>query len=241
MQDKQRQIIDMFDSIAPKYDIANRAMSLGVDKAWRKEACRLAFKELQNPQNIVIADIACGSGDMITAWIHNAPQNAHIGQIYGYDPSQEMLKVAHEKLRAFSTPKIELLKGEAKALPFGSASIDILSISFGLRNVLEYKQALDEFVRVLKPGGIIVILEFFKPQNTTLLQKLMGFYTAKILPFVGGLISSNLKAYRYLPQSMQNFVSVSELEELMKERGMRTLHLKGYSANVATLYMGVKS
>ena len=93
---------------------------------------------------------------------------------------------------------------------------------------------------MLKPGGIIVILEFFKPQNTTLLQKLMGFYTAKILPFVGGLISSNLKAYRYLPQSMQNFVSVSELEELMKECGMRTLHLKGYSANVATLYMGAK-
>ncbi|HIV48370.1 MAG TPA: bifunctional demethylmenaquinone methyltransferase/2-methoxy-6-polyprenyl-1,4-benzoquinol methylase UbiE [Candidatus Helicobacter avicola] len=241
MQDKQSQIIDMFDAIAPKYDMANRAMSLGIDRSWRKEACRLAFKELQSSQNIVIADIACGSGDMIASWIRNTPKEAHIGHIYGYDPSQEMLKVAHEKLQNFSTPKIELLKGEAKALPFENTSIDILSISFGLRNVLEYEQALDEFVRVLKPGGIIVILEFFKPQNTTLLQKLMGFYTAKILPFVGGIISSNLKAYRYLPQSMQNFVSVSELEDLMQKRGMHTLHLKGYSANVATLYMGVKS
>ncbi|WP_394954433.1 bifunctional demethylmenaquinone methyltransferase/2-methoxy-6-polyprenyl-1,4-benzoquinol methylase UbiE [uncultured Helicobacter sp.] len=241
MQDKQTQIISMFDSIASTYDVANRAMSLGIDRAWRKEACRLAFLELKKCEDIVIADIACGSGDMITSWIHNAPKDTHIKHIYGYDPSQEMLKVAHEKLHNLSTSTIELIKGEAKALPFEDQSIDILSISFGLRNVLEYKQALDEFVRVLKPGGIVVILEFFKPQNATLLQKLMGFYTSKILPFVGGIISSNLKAYRYLPQSMRDFVSASELEGLMKERGMRTTLLKGYSANVATLYMGVKS
>lgn len=240
MQDKQTQIIDMFNTIAPKYDLANRAMSLGIDRAWRKEACRLAFLELKAQHNIVIADIACGSGDMITSWIHNAPKDTHIEQIYGYDPSEEMLKVAQEKLRNLDT-NIELLKGEAKKLPFADQSIDILSISFGLRNVLEYKQALDEFVRVLKPNGIVVILEFFKPQNTTLLQKCMSFYTTKILPFIGGIISSNLKAYQYLPQSMQNFVSTNELEALMQERGIRTLLLKGYSANVATLYVGVKA
>lgn len=240
MQDRQTKIIDMFDAIAPKYDMANRAMSLGIDKIWRKEACRTAFLTLQKHENIVIADIACGSGDMITAWIHNTPKDTHIRHIYGYDPSQEMLKIARDKLHEISTPTIELLKGEAKSLPFGNESIDILSISFGLRNVLEYKQALDEFVRVLKPSGIVVILEFLKPQDSTLLQKIMRFYTDKILPFVGGIISSNLKAYRYLPQSMQNFVSASELETLMQERGMRTLLLKGYSANVTTLYVGVK-
>lgn len=241
MQNKQEQIIGMFDAIAQKYDKANHALSLGIDISWRKESCKRAFSALQDSLNhpLAILDVACGSGDMIKHW-HNAAdtQGVKIAQICGFDPSANMLEVAKAKLEGYKDT--HFVQGEAKALPFENESVDILSIAYGLRNVLEYKQALSEFARVLKKGGVLVVLEFLKSEKPTLLGRIAGYYTRKILPLLGGVITSNFKAYQYLPNSIENFISTRELEELLQERGVQKNFCKTYSAGISTLFIGVK-
>ncbi|RDU53563.1 bifunctional demethylmenaquinone methyltransferase/2-methoxy-6-polyprenyl-1,4-benzoquinol methylase UbiE [Helicobacter sp. MIT 00-7814] len=241
MQNKQEQIIGMFDAIAQKYDRANHALSLGIDISWRKEACRRAFDALQDSLNrpLTILDVACGSGDMIKHW-HNAAdtQGVEIAQICGFDPSANMLEVAKAKLEGYKDT--HFLQGEAKALPFENESVDILSIAYGLRNVLEYKQALSEFARVLKKGGVLVVLEFLKSEKPTILGRIAGYYTRKILPLLGGVITSNFKAYQYLPNSIESFITARELEELLQERGVQKNFCKTYSAGISTLFIGVK-
>lgn len=238
MQNKQQEIIAMFDDIAGSYDLANRVMSCGIDIAWRQKACNLAFKSL--PQDSLsalnIADIACGTGDMINHWRKNAKQaNITIQSIVGLDPSEGMLNVARKKL-----PDVEFLQCEAKELPLESASKDILSIAYGIRNVVERKCALQEFARVLKPSGILVILEFTKCENPTFLEKLMGFYTKNILPYIGGIVSKNYRAYRYLPDSIEEFLTADKLNSELQVVGFEPLYTKAFSANVCTLFIARK-
>lgn len=255
----QQEIIQMFDDIAPTYDVANRAMSFGMDIIWRKEACHKAYQKIKS-QNIVIADIACGSGDMINHWIEGAKKfndktrayfkevlgkemkqdSIKITKIYAYDSSEKMLAIAKKKFESKKEINIEFLQGEAKKLPFKNESVDILSIAYGLRNVLEYEAALSEFSRVLKKDGVLVILEFLKNNQKGVANTIMGFYTRKVLPFVGGIISSNLKAYKYLPNSIGAFISLSQLETLLKKQGIAKSFTKSYSAGVSTLFIGIK-
>ncbi|TLE16151.1 bifunctional demethylmenaquinone methyltransferase/2-methoxy-6-polyprenyl-1,4-benzoquinol methylase UbiE [Helicobacter apodemus] len=235
MADKQQEIIAMFDEIAQSYDLANRVMSCGIDIAWRKKACNLAFSNLpkQSLDSLHIADIACGTGDMILHWQKNAQKNAiTLQEIRGLDPSAEMLKIAQKKL-----PSISFTQCEATALPLENESFDIVSIAYGIRNVLERKKALEEFMRVLKEGGILVILEFTKCHNPNFLENLMGFYTKNILPLIGGIISKNYRAYRYLPDSIEEFLTKEKLLLELKEVGFIPLYTKAFSANVCTLFV----
>lgn len=241
--EKQEKIVHMFDDIAKSYDKANRVMSLGIDVRWRKEACKKAFEALGVAEIERIADIACGTGDMIIHW-QNEAYNAQksIQEIVGIDPSKGMLEVAQDKLsHLIDSKKITLEVGEAKALNLDSDSVDILSIAYGLRNVVELDIALDEFARVLKPKGILVILEFMNDTKKGWIRSLMKFYTRKILPFVGGMISKNYAAYAYLPDSIKGFVSVEELEQRLLKRGIESYFIKGYSADISTLYVGIKN
>ncbi|RAX54024.1 bifunctional demethylmenaquinone methyltransferase/2-methoxy-6-polyprenyl-1,4-benzoquinol methylase [Helicobacter sp. 16-1353] len=231
---KQDNIVSMFDDIAKNYDIANRILSLGVDTRWRKEACSKAIKLLQHKaeSNLQIVDVACGTGDMILNWLRYT-NNANIT---GIDPSINMLNIAKEKL-----PKdIMLIKGEAKKLDIPSKSIDLLSIAYGLRNVVDMDMALNEFTRVLKNGGVLVILEFTKKDKQNIIDIIASFYTRKILPLLGGLISKNYKAYKYLPNSVNDFLTLEELESKLKNLGFNISVKKRYIANLCSLIIAQK-
>lgn len=232
---KQDEIIRMFNNIAPTYDTTNRIMSMGIDINWRKEACKEAFKIL-NKQTLSIADIACGTGDMILHWQHEAKQaNVKIQNIVGIDPSEGMLNVAKTKI---DNGIFHI--AQANNLPLESNSQDIVSIAYGLRNVISRKEALMEFHRILKPQGVLVILEFMAPSSNTLSSFFMRFYTKMILPIVGGVVSRNFKAYRYLPNSIDNFITKESLEEELLLHNMPTLFSKSYNANVSSLIIAQK-
>jgi len=148
----QEKIVKMFDEIAPTYDLVNRIVSFGTDKIWRKKAIKEALNYL--PKNPKILDVACGSGDMISEWLKYTPY------ITGLDASKGMLEIAKKRF-----PTIPFYEGLAQKLPFEAESFDCLSISFGLRNVVEIDRAIEEFSRVLKKDGILLILEFTKPEK----------------------------------------------------------------------------
>lgn len=247
-QRAQRSIIAMFDDIAKDYDKTNRILSLGIDISWRKDAVKRAYKA-RNAKDIErIVDVACGSGDMIKHWHSYALESSIVvREIIGIDPSQEMLKIAEKKLQAIGggfakvDSRIALQLGEAKDLStLESQSVDILSISYGLRNVLEYKQALREFARVLNPGGIVVVLDFFKNSSPSLIDRIIGIYTKHILPCIGYLISRNYAAYKYLPDSMESFITPDELALAFKEANLQPLEIKSYSAGISHLVLGQK-
>lgn len=246
MSDKQKQIVSMFNEIAPSYDKTNRVMSLGIDVSWRVMACKKAFEALGKDKMECVLDVACGTGDMLWHWNNQAQKSGkQIVQMCGIDPSNGMLEIAKQKLAPLLNDKthsaLSLEIGEAKALNIESESVDILSIAYGLRNVVALESALDEFVRVLKKGGVLVILEFMNNKDSGFLQQFMRFYTRKILPLVGGVLSRNYTAYKYLPNSIQDFVSAEDLKEKLENRGVVSYFMKGYSANISTLYIGIKS
>lgn len=267
-QEAQKTIIAMFDEIAKDYDKTNRILSLGIDISWRKDAVKKAYKARSAKDIERIVDVACGSGDMIKHWHSYALESSIVvREIIGIDPSQEMLKIAEKKLQAIggsfakvdsssrileedSQAKLESKKlesrislhlGEAKDLStLQSQSVDILSISYGLRNVLEYEQALREFARVLKPGGIVVVLDFFKKSSPSLIDRIIGIYTKHILPCIGYLISRNYAAYKYLPDSMEEFITPNELALALEKVGLQPLEIKSYSAGISHLVLGQK-
>lgn len=226
----------MFDNIAGTYDIANRVLSFGVDKSWRKEACDKSFALYGKKELDLILDVACGTGDMCEFWDKRAQNDGiKIAKIIGADPSVGMLEQAKQKgLNA------EFIVGEAKSLPFDDNSADILSISYGLRNVMDRKEGLEEFYRVLKPGGLLVILEFTKLQEATIMSRLRDFYMKKILPLIGGLLSKDYDAYKYLPDSIDGFLTKEMLVEELKEVGFDVKVAKGYSMDISTLFISQK-
>lgn len=233
---KQDEIINMFNDIAKTYDTANRVMSMGIDIGWRKEACKEAFKIL-NKQTIEIADIACGTGDMMLHWEQTGGElGLNIANIVGVDPSEGMLKQARQKI-----PNGIFKVAQADKIPLESCSKDIVSIAYGLRNVVQREAALSEFYRVLRPKGVLVILEFTIPNKQGFFSRLMQFYTKNILPIVGGVISRNFKAYRYLPNSIDKFITRDTLESELLAHGMTTIFAKSYSADVSSLIVAQKT
>jgi demethylmenaquinone methyltransferase/2-methoxy-6-polyprenyl-1,4-benzoquinol methylase len=233
---QQEKIVTMFDNIANTYDVANRVLSFGVDKSWRKEACDKTYAIYNKKELDMILDVACGTGDMCEFWDkHAKTKEIQIKEIYGVDPSSGMLSVAKEKgLNA------KFIQAEAKDLPVKDNSVDILSISYGLRNVVDRKEGLQEFYRVLKPGGLLTILEFTKLQKQTLPSRARDFYMKKILPLIGGLLSRNYEAYNYLPNSIEGFLTKEKLVAELGETGFEVKVAKGYSLDISTLFIAQK-
>ena len=224
---QQEKIVKMFDKIANKYDVVNRVVSFGIDKNWRKESVNECFKFIDKKE-IIILDVACGTGDMIEIW------KKHTHNIYGIDPSKEMLKVAKNRF-----PDISFYQNYAVDLPFEDNFADILSISFGLRNVIEVEKAIKEFYRVLKKDGILLILEFTKKDKNSVFRTTIDFYSNKILPKIASFISDK-EAYEYLPNSIEQFYTKEELIQLLNRNNFKILNTKSFNFSQVSLIIAKK-
>ncbi|OJJ28099.1 bifunctional demethylmenaquinone methyltransferase/2-methoxy-6-polyprenyl-1,4-benzoquinol methylase UbiE [Campylobacter concisus] len=232
---KQEKIVDMFNQIAPTYDVANRVLSLGVDVSWRKFACRYMLEIFKN-KSINIVDVACGTGDMMGLWSEISKEfGVEVKSLTGIDPSSGMLKEARAKF-----PNFKFIEAYADNTTLASGEAQILSISYGIRNVVERKAALREFNRVLAQDGYVVVLEFTKRQKKGFITSLRDFYLSKILPSIGGFISKNKEAYEYLPSSIENFLDAKSFCDELIEAGFEIELCKGFSMDISTLFIAKK-
>lgn len=205
MEDKSRNIQQMFDKIAHRYDLLNRILSFRRDVAWRKKAIKLL--NIKREQRIL--DVACGTGDMII----QLRKQTGVVDIVGVDFSKNMLMKAVEK-----GVDAHLLAGDAHFLPFKNKSFDRVMIAFGFRNVTDKERGLSELYRILKDGGRLCILEFSQPEGY-FFGNLYKFYFRKVLPFMGGIISGNRHAYEYLPNSVYNFPKKDVYKAMILDAG----------------------
>ena len=232
---KQEKIVDMFNQIAPTYDVANRVLSLGVDVSWRKFACRYMLEIFKN-KSINIVDVACGTGDMMGLWSEISKEfGVEVKSLTGIDPSSGMLKEARVKF-----PNFKFIEAYADNTTLASGEAQILSISYGIRNVVERKAALREFNRVLAQDGYVVVLEFTKRQKNGFITVLRDFYLSKILPSIGGFISKNKEAYEYLPSSIENFLDAKSFCDELVDAGFEIELCKGFSMDISTLFIAKK-
>jgi demethylmenaquinone methyltransferase/2-methoxy-6-polyprenyl-1,4-benzoquinol methylase len=232
----QQEIIEMFNGIAKTYDIANRILSVGIDKTWRKKACNKAFS-LYNKSHISrIVDVACGTGDLMIDWKNMAKKNAIvIDEIVGIDPSVGMMEVGKTKIEDGI-----FIEAGAESMPLENNSADIISISYGIRNVVKRKEAWDEFARILKPNGLAVILEFTKNIDDNGSAKITKFYMNKLMPHIGGLVSGSKDAYTYLPESIENFITTEQMCKELRESGLEPVFIKSYSLKMSTTIIARK-
>ena len=233
---KQDKIVEMFDDIASTYDKANRVLSMGIDIQWRKKGCDKAFEILGKKALKQVTDVATGTGDLLIYWREQAAKNGvTIEKYVGIDPSVGMLEVARGKVDF-----AEFIEGKAQALPIDDESSDVISISYGIRNVVDRVEALQEFSRALKPGGLVVILEFTKQERRGLVDKVVDFGMKNILPRVGGFISKNYEAYKYLPDSIEEFLTTEMLSIELEEAGFEMKYTKSFSMGISTLLVAQK-
>jgi demethylmenaquinone methyltransferase / 2-methoxy-6-polyprenyl-1,4-benzoquinol methylase len=225
-------IRNLFDNIAPTYDLLNHLLSLRRDHYWRK----MAVQELKGLEGWIL-DIATGTGDVAIEMIH---QNRHHRKVFGLDFSQPMIKRAQRKVLEKGMSKtIALSLGDALSLPFRDSTFSASMIAFGLRNIVMKEQALSEMVRVIKKGGKVIILEFTFPQKR-LMRRLYPIYFQRVLPWVGGFISGDRGAYAYLPVSVLHFASAENYEEMMRGVGLGNVNSQSLTGGVASVISGIK-
>jgi demethylmenaquinone methyltransferase/2-methoxy-6-polyprenyl-1,4-benzoquinol methylase len=235
-KEKQEKIVNMFDDIASTYDLANRVLSMGIDKQWRRKGCDKSYDLLGKQELTQITDVACGTGDLLLFWQEYAKKkNIVVNRYVGIDPSVGMLDVARKKVDF-----AEFLEGKAQELPVDNEATDIISISYGIRNVVDRVEALQEFYRALKPNGLVVILEFTKQEKSGVVSKVVDFGMKKVLPKVGGLISKNYEAYKYLPDSIEEFLTTEMLAKELEEAGFKMKYTKSFSMGISTLLIAQK-
>ncbi len=233
---KQEKIVNMFDDIASTYDRANRVLSMGIDIQWRKKGCDKAFEILGKKELGQITDVATGTGDLLVYWKEQAEKNGvEINKYVGIDPSVGMLEVAQKKVDF-----AEFIEGKAQELPIEDTSTDVISISYGIRNVVDRVEALEEFYRALRPGGIVMILEFTKQDRSGMVDKIVDFGMKNVLPRVGGFISKNYEAYKYLPDSIEEFLTTEMLSKELEEAGFEMKYTKSFSMGISTLLVAQK-
>ncbi|WP_437768141.1 bifunctional demethylmenaquinone methyltransferase/2-methoxy-6-polyprenyl-1,4-benzoquinol methylase UbiE [Sorangium sp. So ce281] len=218
---------EMFDGIAERYDLLNRVISLGLDQGWRRRALR----SLELSPGATVLDLATGTADLAIAIAR-----AHEVKVIGVDPSQGMLGVGRRKVEAAGLAgRIELEVGDAQQLQLGDASVDAISMAFGIRNVPDRARALREMARVTRPGGRIAILELSEPRSG-LMGKLARFHIHTVVPYVGGAISGK-DEYRYLQDSIARFPPPDEFAELMRGAGLRVLRVEPLTMGVVCLFV----
>jgi demethylmenaquinone methyltransferase/2-methoxy-6-polyprenyl-1,4-benzoquinol methylase len=225
-------IRNLFDTIAPTYDLLNHLLSLGRDFYWRK----MAAGELKGLQGRTL-DIATGTGDVAIEIVH---QNGHQRKVFGLDFSEPMIRRAHRKLSGKGLlDAIALSLGDAIFLPFRENTFSASIMAFGLRNIANKEQAISEMIRVIKKGGKIIILEFTFPQKG-LIRRLYPFYFKRVLPWVGGLISGDRGAYAYLPESVSQFPLAEDYERMCKKAGLEKVRSKRLTSGIASIISGTK-
>jgi demethylmenaquinone methyltransferase / 2-methoxy-6-polyprenyl-1,4-benzoquinol methylase len=220
----------MFGRIAPRYDLLNHLLSMNIDRHWRARTVARVSSVLSNPDACVL-DICCGTGDLMLAL-----EARGSAQVYGSDFCHPMLVAARHKVER-GRARSKLFEADALQLPLGDASLDLITIAFGFRNLANYQAGFEELRRVLRPGGLAAILEFSTPPNPTL-ARLYGFYSRNILPTIGGLISGSREAYSYLPESVRKFPDAPDLADQMRAAGFANVRFERMTAGIVALHLG---
>lgn len=228
---KKEQMAKMFNNISHRYDFLNHFLSLGIDRLWRRTAVRL-LKPI-SPQ--LILDVATGTGDFAIQSMRLNPR-----KITGIDISEGMLKMGRKKIEKLKlSGKIELLAGDSENLQFSDDYFDAVTVGFGVRNFEDLEKGLAEILRVLKPGAMLVVLEFSRPRKFPMRQ-LYNFYFKNILPGLGRLISSDQSAYTYLPESVEVFPDGMDFENILKKVGFKETACKPLTFGISSIYMARK-
>ena len=229
-QTKKEEVREMFDNIAPKYDLLNHTLSMSIDRVWR----RRVVGEVRRAKPGRILDVATGTGDLAIAMARRIRDV----QVLGVDLSEQMLAVARRKIEARGLDgRIVLDRGDAERLAVADASVDVATVAFGVRNFGDLGAGLRELARTIKPGGKVAILEFSRTR-TRVFRALYEFYSYKILPRIGGLVSRDKRAYEYLPASVGEFPAPEEFMAMMARAGFRNCRARSQSFGIAQIYIG---
>ncbi len=229
---KKEQVTEMFDNVAGKYDLLNHVLSGGVDIYWRKKALSM----LKNNRNDLMLDIATGTGDLAI----EAHRILKPGKIIGVDISQGMLDEGRAKIKRLGLEeKIEMQLGDSEKLGFNDNTFDTVIVSFGVRNFENLLKGLSDMHRVLKPGGTCMVVEFSKPRNYFFKQA-YWFYSTKILPLIGKLISKDQSAYTYLPESVKAFPDGDDFLKVYREAGFKETRAVPLTFGICSVYIGKK-
>lgn len=228
---KKEAVKEIFNDIAPKYDLLNHFLSLNIDKRWRRKA----IKYIRPEEKGLLLDVACGTGDFSIA-----AHRAGVQQVTGIDISANMVAIGQKKVEALGlAPYITLQAGDSEQIEFEDGHFDVVTVAFGVRNFEHLEAGLKEMQRVLKKGGKVIILEFSMPEHFPMKQ-LYRFYFRHILPVLGGWISGNKGAYTYLPESVMKFPQGKKFMDIMKECGFQQARQQKLSFGIASIYVGVK-
>lgn len=229
---KKSQVKEMFNRIAPRYDALNSLLSLGRDAAWRRKFAEIAATSA--PQNVL--DVASGTGEVAFALARRLPEV----RVLGTDLSESMIDVAQGKCRGKGFgDRLRFAAGDAEKISADSRSFDLLTVAFGVRNFQNRKAALNEFYRVVRHGGALMIMEFSEPKGK-FFAPLYRFYRRRIIPLVGRLLSDG-EAYRYLAESIAEFCSEVDLREEIRAAGFADIETTRLSRSIATIYLCKKS
>ncbi len=227
-----RWVRDMFGRVAGRYDLLNHLLSFNLDKRWRSRTVERVASILSRPEARVL-DLCCGTGDVLLAL------EARRGSpVLGSDFCHPMLVEAQRKI-ARRDMRTRLFEADALALPLRDGSLDLITTAFGFRNLANYEKGLEELLRVLKPGGVAAILEFSQPTNRVF-GALYGFFSTRVLPCVGGMVSGSRDAYSYLPESIKNFPSAEELVGAMRSAGFARVEFDRMTGGAVALHLGRK-
>ncbi len=212
MTEKKIEVKKIFDSIAWRYDFLNHLLSFGMDIYWRKKALKLTGF---NPESVLL-DIACGTGDVAIE-----ARKQGVRRIFGADYSFNMLQLFEKKSDWIKTKTVQMV---AENLPLKDESVTNITVAFGVRNFYDIQEGFNSFYRVLSKGGKATIIEFRLPSNFVF-KALYKFYFKKILPVVGGIISGDMAAYKYLPRSVEEFDEKINMPELLRNSGFRNIEI----------------
>lgn len=256
MDKSAARIRGMFASIAGRYDLLNHVLSLNVDRLWRARAARIVLSELarrpaSGGSGTTLLDCCTGTADLALALRRAADGRARRGRglgsgsepvrVVGVDFTPELLRIGRRKVvRRGLEGRVSLAVGDALRLPFATDSFAAVTVAFGLRNVSDTARGIDEMIRVARPGGVVAILEFSKPNGAVLGPLYMGFFR-KALPRIGQALAPNPDdAYRYLPESVLRFPDGERMLDLMRARGLEAPRQTRMTRGVASLYLGRK-
>lgn len=230
-EEKKDQIREMFNHIAPKYDTLNRLLSFGIDTGWRRRLVRRLAKD----KPLHILDMATGTGDLAVMISRKIPE----ARIVAADLSPGMLEIAKQKFARKKLPHMSTVIAEAENIPYADGEFDAVTVAFGVRNYHDIKAGLKEMGRVIRPGGVMYILEFQTPRSK-IFGKLYRFYFHRVLPTIGGWISKDKKAYTYLPKSVDDFPATPRFTDMIREAGFASIKATALTNGVAYIYKGTK-
>lgn len=223
---------EMFDAIAPRYDLLNRLLSLRQDVGWRKKM----VAAMTVPEDGRVLDVACGTGDVM---VEIRRQKGPRVKVTGIDFSPGMLDLAHKKIDPQGPDGACLLAGNALAMPFHQATFNAVTIAFGIRNIQDKTGALKAFYDVLVPGGRVLVLELATPGSPRMRNAYLAYFQ-KVLPLVGKLFSRHRFAYSYLPESVSRFPTPDAFIKIMKSAGFSKVSCRRLTLGIANLFVGVK-